>query len=90
MGNFWENIGSSFGEVDLETIINRIEAKAPENRAPYEKDLLRIYTEAEAQGTEFCTDKLKEKAAEHLRDNYIVYLALFAVIAVLLAKNSNK
>ena len=71
----------------VEVYITNIEEKSPQDRTNFEKEVLQLYNKAQEKGTKFCTDQIKQKAAENLANNWAYYLLAIVVLIFVFNRN---
>ena len=73
--------------VDIEELISIIKAKPPATRTKLDKEILKLWDRANAEGEAYCFEALKNRVKEYYSNNKIViWLAVLAIAAIAFKK----
>lgn len=80
------DLGQLAGSIDFEQYLESIQQKPEPQRTNLERQILRLYQKAEAKGTAFCMEQLKNKIRETYEQNPLLFFAGAAVLGYFIIK----
>lgn len=80
------DLGQLAGAIDFEQYLENIQQKPADQRTNLERQILNLYQKAEAKGTAFCMEQIKNKIQQTYAENPILFFAGAAVLGYFIIK----
>lgn len=83
--NYFSGIENNFvgnWSGSLEAYIESVKSKTPGERSRFEKELLKLYQQAQEKATKFCLDKVEKKIMDSVQNNRPIAIAIIILVIV--------